>query len=180
MNSNIEIKAKARDLSRAHELAEQLSDSTGELLVQEDTFFHTPQARLKLRVFAPDHGELIYYERPDQQDAKESRYIVTPVDNPATLKETLACALGVKGVVRKKRTLYLVSQTRIHLDEVEGLGEFVELEVVMRPGQPASEGHQIIADLTKKLEISQEDLIHSAYIDLLLEKDNSNQPVTAC
>jgi predicted adenylyl cyclase CyaB len=70
-------------------------------------------------------------------------------------------------VVRKKRHLYLVGQTRVHLDEVEGLGEFMELEVVLRPGQSDSEGQSITQDLMILLGVRQEDLLEGAYMDLL-------------
>lgn len=77
-------------------------------------------------------------------------------------------SLGVRGVVRKKRALYMVGQTRIHLDEVEGLGAFVELEVVMQPDQSQTEGIQIARELMAKLEIQDTELVDHAYIDLLL------------
>jgi predicted adenylyl cyclase CyaB len=80
---------------------------------------------------------------------------------------TLSLALGVRGVVRKKRTLYLVGQTRLHLDEVEGLGEFVELEVVLRHGQSDLEGQQIARELMTRLAIREQDLLEGAYMDML-------------
>ena len=76
---------------------------------------------------------------------KRSDYLIVETSDPSTLKATLTAALGVRGVVRKTRRLYLVGQTRVHLDEVEGLGQFMELEVVLRPEQSNAEG-QAIAD----------------------------------
>jgi adenylate cyclase class IV len=70
-------------------------------------------------------------------------------------------------VVRKTRYLYLVGQTRVHLDDVDGLGQFMELEVVMRPGQPDSEGQAIASDLMAKLGVEQADLLEGAYMDLI-------------
>jgi len=169
MNSNIEIKAKAGDFERQKQLARQFSNSQGELIEQEDTFFRVSKGRLKLRAFSANEGELIYYERDNQEGPKLSKYSITKIDEPAGLKSALAAALGVLGVVRKKRYLYLVGQTRIHLDEVEGLGNFIELEVVMLPNQGFQEGSQIARDLMDKLEIQDGDLIDRAYIDLLLE-----------
>ena len=76
-------------------------------------------------------------------------------------------ALGVRGVVRKKRYLYLAGQTRIHLDDVEGLGQFMELEVVLRDGQSDADGQSIAEDLMAKLGVRTEDLLEGAYMDLL-------------
>ena len=169
MPSNIEIKAKVRNLSRLKELVEGLSDVSGEWIRQEDTFFHTSRGRLKLRVFSPTRGELIYYERADSSGPKPSKYSISKTDHPDALKDILASALGIQGVIRKKRLLYMVGQTRIHLDEVEDLGHFVELEVVLRPGQTVDEGAKIAAELMKKLEIVDEDLIKGSYLDLWMD-----------
>ncbi|MHC4441122.1 MAG: class IV adenylate cyclase [Planctomycetota bacterium] len=171
MNANIEIKAKVRDLARLKELADGLSETPVQLITQEDIFFHTPKGRLKLRVFSPDHGELIYYERDDRFGPKQSNYSITKVGDPAGLKDLLASALGVQGVVSKKRHLYLVGQTRIHIDEVEGLGYFVELEVVLKPGQAVEEGTHIVEELMKKLAIHDKDLLDHAYVDMLVKGD---------
>jgi predicted adenylyl cyclase CyaB len=167
MNTNIEIKAKARDFLRQKDLARKIAGSPETLICQDDTFFEVPQGRLKLRIFSPTHGELIYYQRDDIESPKQSNYCISQTSNPYTLKDTLALALPVRGSVRKKRHLFLVGQTRIHFDEVESLGNFIELEVVMKDNQPTDEGLQITNDLMKKLEIQKEDLIKHAYIDLL-------------
>ncbi len=83
------------------------------------------------------------------------------------MKSALSVALGVRGVVRKTRTLYLVGQTRIHLDEVAGLGDFMELEVVLHPGQTDEEGQAIARDLMTRLGVEEKDLLEGAYMDLL-------------
>jgi adenylate cyclase len=133
MALNIEIKARVRDFEGACAAAEELSDTPCEIIEQEDTFFPVPQGRLKLRTLAPDSGQLIYYERPDTSGPKASHYIIAATPEPHDLETLLAAALGVRGVVRKTRRLYLVGPTRIHLDRVEGLGAFLELEVVLEP-----------------------------------------------
>jgi predicted adenylyl cyclase CyaB len=167
MASNIEIKARARAFSRQRELAEELSDTRCVVLEQEDTFFNTSKGRLKLRIFHPENGELIYYERPDSEGPKQSYYLISKTSEPLTLKETLAKALGVKVVVRKRRLLYLTGQTRIHLDEVDGLGQFIEFEYVLNEGQNPEVGLETLRYLMKRLCIDQEDLINGAYADLL-------------
>jgi len=164
---NIEIKATARDFERQALLAKQMSDRFGVVLSQEDTFFNVPHGRLKLRVFQNNTGELIQYHRDDMPGPTESRYVRSLTKDPERLKEALSNALGVRAVVRKKRTVYWVGQTRIHLDVVENLGHFIELEVVLAEEQRLEQGVVIAEQLMKELDILEGDLIESAYVDLL-------------
>ncbi len=129
-----------------------------------------PKGRLKLRILAADRAQLVYYERPDQDGPKRSNYFIFETSNPDPLKETLTLALGVRGVVRKTRYLYLAGQTRIHLDDVEGLGQFMELEVVLQDGQSDAEGQAIAGDLMYRLGIKTQDLLEGAYMDLIEKK----------
>jgi len=166
MPANIEIKARAPDMARTRALAEKLSGSPAVLIQQHDTFFASAQGRLKLRQFSPEKGELIYYSRADIAGTKQSDYLIAPTASPATLHAVLSAALGARQTVRKTRTLFQVGQTRVHLDSVEGLGSFVELEVELRDGQPPEEGHQIARELMAALEIKESDLIEGAYADM--------------
>jgi len=170
MPVNVEIKARVENPASIKALAEALARTPGQLIAQEDTFFVAPHGRLKLRKMPGTSAELIYYERTDGPGPRESRYSVFPTSEPDSLKSVLGMSLGVRGVVRKTRTLYLVGQTRIHLDEVEGLGSFVELEVVLQPNQSSADGVRIARELMAKLEIQDSELVEHAYIDLLLSK----------
>lgn len=174
MATNIEIKARVRDRARLRHLAEALSDTPCVTLRQEDTFFNAPGGRLKLRSLAPDQGQLIYYVRDDATGPKRSDYVISTTTEPDALKAVLAAALGIRGVVRKQRLLYMVGHTRIHLDEVDGLGAFVELEVVLLPGQSEQEGRAAAVELMAKLGIQDSDLIEAAYMDLLEKAIESN------
>jgi predicted adenylyl cyclase CyaB len=165
--SNIEIKAYARDFAEIRRRAEVLSSQPVNILPQEDTFFNTPQGRLKLRVLSGNQGQLIYYTRPDQEGPKRSDYHIFLTNDPENLKRALELAYGIRGVVRKTRYLYLVGQTRVHLDDVEGLGQFMELEVVMQEGQSDAEGQVIAEDLMARLGVEGSDLVEGAYMDLL-------------
>ncbi len=169
MPRNVEIKARVWDMDEVRARAEALSDAPALVLEQEDTFFHTPEGRLKLRVFPDGKGELIAYRRPDAVGPKTSEYFVYRTPHPRELAAVLERALGVRGVVRKRRLLYLVGQTRIHLDEVEGLGAFLELEVVLADGQAETEGEAVARRLMTKLGLRDEDRVAAAYIDLLEE-----------
>lgn len=167
MPSNIEIKARARDFDEIRRRAESLSSAPMEAIPQEDIFFHTAQGRLKLRILSEDRAQLIYYTRPDQEGPKRSDYHIFHTSDPANLKRVLELAYGIRGVVRKTRYLYLVGQTRVHLDDVEGLGQFMELEVVMGEGQSDQEGQAIAQDLMASLGVEPSELLEGAYMDLL-------------
>lgn len=122
---------------------------------------------MKLRLLSPNRGCLIYYERPDQGGPKRSDYHLAETRDPENLKTALSLALGVRGVVRKTRYLYMIGRTRIHLDDVEGLGHFMELEVVMREGQSDAEGQAIAEDLMRRLGVREDALLEGAYMDLI-------------
>ena len=167
MPANIEIKARVRNFDQLKARAEQLGDLPVEVIAQEDTFFNVPGGRLKLRLLAPDRGQLIYYQRADQGGPKRSDYHIAETADPSSLKRVLELAYGIRGVVKKTRYLYLTGQTRIHVDDVEGLGQFMELEVVLREGQGDAEGQAIAEDLMASLGVERSDLLEAAYMDLI-------------
>jgi len=164
---NIEIKARVADLAAVEARAAALADQGPIDIAQDDTFFACPAGRLKLRELAPDRGQLIHYWRPDQGGPKLSDYVLAPTAEPAALREALTRAYGTAGRVRKQRRLYLAGRTRIHLDRVEGLGEFMELEVVLAPEDDLAGGEAEARRIMQALGISENDLVEGAYIDLL-------------
>ncbi|EFL49673.1 adenylate cyclase [Solidesulfovibrio fructosivorans JJ]] len=167
MPRNVEIKAKIDSVDAMLSLAAKLADAGPTELLQDDTFFPCPNGRLKLRAFPDGTGELIFYQRPDSQGPKTSEYTISPTHAPDTLRQTLTAAYGQAGRVRKKRTLFLIGRTRLHLDAVEGLGDFLELEVVLEPTESATAGEATAKALLVQLGISQEQLVAKAYVDLL-------------
>jgi len=171
MPSNIEIKAAVHEFAAFQSRAEALSDTPVEVIPQVDTFFKVQRGRLKLRMLAPDRGQLIFYERPDQGGPKRSDYHMAETSEPEALRRVLSLAYGIRGTVRKTRYLYTAGQTRIHLDDVQGLGQFMELEVVLRDGQSDADGQRIAADLMQRLAVRASDLLDRAYIDLLETKE---------
>jgi predicted adenylyl cyclase CyaB len=173
MPSNIEIKTILRDRQRVEAIAAGLSDIGPELIHQEDYFFRCDEARLKLRVLGADRGELIRYERTNVAETRCSRYLIARTPDPMTLLEILGKTLGKIGEVRKDRTLYMIGQTRVHLDRVTGLGDFLELEVVLRHGQSEDEGKKITHELLSTFGIDSKDLVAEAYIDLLPNEPNA-------
>jgi predicted adenylyl cyclase CyaB len=170
MSRNIEIKARIDAASALYETTALLADSGPTRIVQEDVFFHCGNGRLKLRLFADGSGELIFYRRPDQAGPKQSFYVRSPTPSPGSLCEALTLAYGEVGRVKKQRTLFLVGRTRVHLDRVEGLGDFLELEVVLRDEEDADVGVREAHELMRQLGIGEDQLIEDAYVDLLMRR----------
>jgi len=149
--------------------ARTLTGADPETILQTDTFFHCETGRLKVREFADGTGELISYHRPDAEGPTTSSYGIARTTDAGTLRNVLASTLPVLGVIRKKRLLLMAGRTRIHLDEVEGLGSFMELEVVLTEDDDPRDGEKEAADLMAKLGVMPDDLVRGAYIDLMGE-----------
>ncbi len=170
MPANIEIKARVADLDGLRRAVLSCSDQPVQILDQEDVFFNGANGRLKLRIFPDNRGELIQYERSDQSGPKQSSYAIARSSDANQFRDVLERAYGELIVVKKRRELYLCGQTRIHLDEVEGLATFMELEVVLERDQSPAEGETIARDLMARLGIAEVDLVTCAYADLLLNR----------
>ena len=171
MARNVEIKARVPDLAALRKRVVEVSASGPELLVQRDTFYTVLQGRLKLREFGNGTAELIYYKRPDKPGPKTSKYTRTQISDAPSMRELLGQVLETKAVVAKRREVFLAGRTRIHLDEVDGLGTFMELEVVLAEDETDSDGERIASNLMERLGVRQEHLIARAYIDLLESSD---------
>ena len=167
MPRNIEIKARVADLPALEARAAAIADSGPVAIAQDDTFFRCDAGRLKLRAFADGTGELIFYRRADAGGPKTSSYFLSPTPAPDSLRDLLARAHGTAGRVRKQRTLYLVGRTRVHLDRVEGLGDFMELEVVLADDEAEDDGVREARALMARLGIADKALVSGAYVDLL-------------
>jgi homotetrameric cytidine deaminase len=166
---NVELKARDPHPDRTLERACALgAEDRGELR-QRDTYFAAPHGRLKLREQEPGGAALIAYERPDAAEARESRYRVTPVADAAATAEALDSALGTVVVVDKRRHLLLWEGVRIHLDRVEGLGAFVELEGVAAADSDLAREGALVARLRAELGIADDTLEPRGYADLLLD-----------
>ena len=167
MPRNVEVKARIESVDALKPLAARIADHGPIEIFQDDTFFRCPSGRLKLRTFSDDSGELIYYRRADETGPKESFYLVSQTSTPAILRESLSSASGEAGRVRKLRTLFLSGRTRIHLDVVENLGHFLELEVVLGADESIEQGVSEANRVMELLGVRRSQLIEGAYVDLL-------------
>ncbi|MGM9490155.1 class IV adenylate cyclase [Ideonella sp. YS5] len=173
MPRNIEIKARIDSVEQLQPRAAALADQGPMQIAQDDRFYECANGRLKLRRFSADRGELIFYRRADEQGPKESFYLRSPTSDPEGLHATLAAAWGERGRVVKQRTLYLAGRTRIHLDRVEGLGDFLELEVVLADDDLAEEGVREAHALMAMLGVEPSQLVQGAYLDALDQRNSA-------
>ncbi len=160
---NIELKARLVDLDRARRIAAELATQRLEPQHQIDTYFHCRSGRLKLRQIDGLTAQLIWYERPDREGPKASDYHLVPVPDAEALKAALAGALGIRTVVEKRREIFLWHNVRIHLDEVAGLGAFLEFEAVLSAEIDEAAGHTQVDELIGRFGIPSADLLSGSY-----------------
>src|SRR5215213_1650988 len=152
---NVELKARDADPARTLERALAAGAREHGILHQRDTYFAVRHGRLKLREEEPGGATLIAYERPDTAAERVSDYRLVPVPDPAALRAALEATDGILAVVAKARRLLLWEDSvRIHLDAVEGLGSFLELEAVAAPGSDLAREHDQVARLRDALAIA--------------------------
>lgn len=164
---NIEIKART---SRASHIRQYLLTHGAAFIgkdLQTDTYFNVPHGRLKLREGNIENN-LIFYDRNNQAGPKQSAFNLFPVDQPDLLKEILDNAVGKKVIVQKEREIYFINNVKFHLDQVDGLGEFVEIEASNKSADlPVEVLKEQCTFYMKAFEIQEIDLINNSYSDLL-------------
>lgn len=168
LRRNIELKARLADIERARELAGAIATDRLAAEHQIDTYFCAAHGRLKLREIDGRSAQLIWYERSNASGSRPSDYLLAPVVEPALLKAALGGALGIVGVVEKRREIYLFHNVRIHLDRVLGRGEFLELEAVQSEHPSSAEAisdRQRLDWLRRRFDIADEDLLSGSYGD---------------
>lgn len=164
---NIELKARCEDLGRLRERCESLGAESQDPERQIDTYFRVAHGRLKLRESLQSGPELIFYVRADVAGARESHYQLYRVEDAEGLKAILEKALGVKAVVAKRREIYLIGNVRVHLDKVQDLGSFVELEgIVENLAELVYVGDEV-QRLRQALGIEDHALVKESYSDLI-------------
>ncbi|NOZ20993.1 MAG: class IV adenylate cyclase [Planctomycetes bacterium] len=167
MSSNVEIKARYADLTKARRIAVELGAEMLACEHQIDTYFHVKSGRLKLRESSACGAHLIPYCRPDQTGPKRSDYEIIAIANPVRIREMLSEILSVLATVDKVREIYLLDRTRIHLDDVKDLGTFIEFEAMLAEGETGQEGHERVDRLLSAFDIAPADLLEGSYSDLI-------------
>lgn len=162
---NIESKFRCLDHEVVAVRALAVGASDEGLLHQVDQFFEVPRGRLKLRTVDGDGSELIAYEREDTPGARASDYARYATSDPTSLGDVLGRVLPRAGAVEKTRHLLILRNTRIHLDDVVGLGRFVELETVIG-AQSEAEAEGEHDDVIEVLGLAGAERIAVAYVDL--------------
>lgn len=168
MPQNLELKARISSVSEAVHAAHRLKAQTKGILQQHDIYYKVSRGRLKLRIINDRSAELIFYRRPNKKGNRYSDYFVLPVSNARLTNELCTAAFGQKVVVGKKRRLFLYKNSRIHIDEVRGLGTFVEFEVLVKHG--IRQAQKLLEVLSTEFVIKQTAVLAFSYSDMLLQK----------
>jgi predicted adenylyl cyclase CyaB len=171
LRANVELKARLDDPAAAVAVCRRLGAADQGEERQTDTYFSLGRYRLKLRESTTGRHWLIGYSRPDRAEARKSQYRLTPVPNPAALKATLARQWGIKAVVSKRRRVFLwEGRVRIHVDDVEGLGTYLEFEAVLDPARPEYDEAAATLDVARLVHdfgLAPRDLVAESYSTLV-------------
>jgi predicted adenylyl cyclase CyaB len=166
---NLELKVRINDMPKAEAAAKSLSANAESVLGQIDTYFRCNSGRLKLREISENgqttSAELIFYHRPDISGERWSKYFLVSVPNPVEMKQLLTESNGLRGIVEKSRTLYIWNNSRIHLDRVKNLGDFLEFEVISDGDKESDQSR--MAKLIETFELDPAEAIAGSYSDLL-------------
>lgn len=178
--TNLEFKARLRNPGAIHQILAKHDIPLAATLRQIDTYFHVEKGRLKLREIEGEKSQLIFYVRPDAAEVKRSDYLISPVSAAAGLREVLSAACGIHAVVKKVRALYLLprrlrhgagvqadARSRLHLDTVDSLGDFLEIEVILQEGESPERAEQEAQAWLQEFGIAADELLAGSYADLL-------------
>jgi adenylate cyclase, class 2 len=166
---NVELKAFDADPERSVAVCRALGATDQGVISQRDTYFNVPRGAMKLREESAGPPQLIRYQRSNQPQQRQSHYRIVTVCHANRLREVLAAALGVRAIVDKQRHLWLWKHVRIHLDDVKGLGRFIELEAVAPADSDLNTEHTLITRLREEFGITDDRLCAIGYAGLLVQ-----------
>jgi adenylate cyclase, class 2 len=166
---NVELKARDDDPDRSLGVCRNLGAEDHGTIHQRDTYFTVTSGGLKLREESPGSAHLIQFERADEPQQRESRYRIAGIENGPQLRAVLQAALGVSVVVAKRRRLHIWRDVRIHLDDVDRLGTFIELEAVAAPESDLTREHALVKELRAAFSIADDRLVSRGYAAQLLD-----------
>ena len=162
---NLEAKFRLDDSRKARDRAVVVGYRQRSVLRQRDTFFRCARGKLKLRE-EDGRAMLIHYGRHSADALQLSTYEIVEIADPENTRAMLAAALGVIAEVRKERALLMRANVRLHLDRVEELGEFGEIEAVIPEGSDPECSRAAVDELLAALQISRDTLIDVSYFEL--------------
>jgi adenylate cyclase class 2 len=172
--TNVELKAELRDLPLARAICHAIKATPILTFTQTDTYFRVPHGRLKKRETQGEPCEYIFYDRPNRAGARVSQFTIYTEER--AFERFGREPLPVWVVVRKKRELYMHGNVRIHLDQVEGLGMFLEFEALVSRDHDADQAHRAVAELRAKFHHAMGELIDCSYSDLLAREQEEPSP----
>lgn len=173
MPTNLELKARCPNPYRVIRILSRKGIQKRSLLVQTDTYFRSEHGRFKLREIRGSASELIWYRRPDRRKNRYSSYLRIPIVDGNRVKRALASECGILTVVKKKRKLFQFKNARIHLDAVQGLGSFIEFEVLVTRGR--KQARQLLNQLMHMVEIRSRSIVVFSYSDLMARSIRKKQ-----
>ncbi|MEZ4775723.1 MAG: class IV adenylate cyclase [Bacteroidia bacterium] len=167
MPLNVEIKAKTNRPAEIRAILHDLHALEKGTDHQTDTYFYCSNGRMKLRQGNIENN-LIFYRRGDQAGPKTAEVFLYSATPGPELKALLREAMGVWKEVVKTREIYFIDNVKFHLDQVEGLGSFVEIEAIDTEGLISEE--VLLAQCQQYMQllgIAEGDLLTSSYSDML-------------
>lgn len=172
---NLEAKFRLPDHAAAWVRAEAIGFAPRATFEQRDTFFHARFGKLKLREEA-GRASLIHYRREGEAGLDLSNYGIAEIANPEVIRAALGEAIGIIAEVRKRRTLLMRRNVRLHLDRVEGLGDFGEIEAVLADGDTAAAFRGEVEEILVALEIRPDQRIHKSYFEMVAPRPRRAAP----
>lgn len=171
---NIEFKAELRDVEIARKACELIGAKKIGTIDQTDTYFKMPDGRLKRRETTDEHVEWIFYHRPDKSRPKLSNFTILSDRQAKTRWGTANLRPWL--TVKKRRELWIIDNTRIHLDCVDRLGSFIEFEAMVSAKYNVQECHTIVAHLREQFGPALGEPISVSYCDLMEQEMSEAEP----
>lgn len=174
MKKNFEIKVKLDNQEKTIKLLRMFCK--GKKVIkqrqfQEDIYYRVNKGRLKLRIIDGKTGNLIHYFRSNETGKRVSNYTISETNTPKELNTILSSLYGVLITVKKSREITIIDDTRIHIDKVNGLGNYLEIEIIFNS---IKEARDRMRGLIKSLELNEKAFIKVSYSDLILNKMKNN------
>lgn len=165
---NIEIKAPCNNPDKIRKILQSKNAEFKGIDHQIDTYFIVPEGRLKLRQGNIENS-LIFYKREERKGIKTSNVELVKLDSKQaqSTKNLLSLSNGIFKIVDKKREIYFIDNVKFHLDKIESLGTFVEIEAINFQGQSKETLTEQCAYYLQLFGIDSTDCIDASYSDLV-------------